>query len=103
MKGYNVKVGIVKNEGEDGGNGKQVSCCKMFVLRRVSFLTNIFHHKLSHKHTGPKGNERRPIVNRVVDKELNQDKLDVMVVGGMFNNCAYFEVVPQVRMRKMGM
>ena len=67
---------------------------------RGLFLANTFsQHKMTHRYTWARGNERNLIDYIAVDNRLREVE-DAMVVRGLFSDSDHFAVVAKVRMRE---
>ncbi len=65
------------------------------------FLSNtFFQHKMIHRCTWARGNERSLIDYIAVDNRLRREMEVVMVVRGLFSGSDNFAVVAKVRMRE---
>ncbi len=81
------------------GNGQYlVDIC----AERKLFLANTFQHKMIHRYTWAKGNERSLIDNISGDNRLRREVADAKVVRGMFSGSGPFAVVAKVGMREVG-
>ncbi len=97
----NTEIGVVVGKyGVDGvnENGQYlVDIC----AERVLFLSNTsFQHKVIHRYTWARGNDRSLIDYRAVDNRLRREVEDAKVVREMFSGSDHFAVVAQVRMRE---
>ncbi len=69
--------------------------------KRGLFLSNtFFQHKMIHRYTWARGNERSLIDYISVDNRLKKEVEDAKVVRGTFSGLDYFAVVAKVRMRE---
>ncbi len=59
-----------------------------------------FQHKMIHRYTWARGNDRSLNDNIAVDNRLRREVEDAKVVRGMFSGSDYFAVVVKVRMRE---
>ncbi len=65
------------------------------------FLSNtFFQHKMIHRYTWARGNERSLIDYIAVDNRLRREVEDTKVVRGLFSGLDHFAVVVKVRMRE---
>ncbi len=65
------------------------------------FLSNtFFQHKMIHRYTWTRGDERSLIDYRAVDNRLRREVEDAKVVRGLFSASDHFAVVAKVRMRE---
>ncbi len=102
----NVKVGsteirgVVGEFGVDGmtDNGHYfVDIC----AERGLFLANtFFQHKMIHRYTWARGNERSLIAYIAVDSRLRREVEDAKFVRGMFSGSDHFAAVTKVGMRE---
>ncbi len=67
---------------------------------RGLFLLNTFQHKMIHRYTWARGNERRLIDYIAVDNRLRREVEDAKVERGMFSGSDHFAVVVKVRMKE---
>ncbi len=68
---------------------------------RGLFLSNtFFQHKMIHRYTWARGNERSMIDYIAVDNRLRREVEDAKVVRGLFSDSDHFVVVVKVRMRE---
>ncbi len=68
---------------------------------RGLFLSNtFFQHKMIHRYTWARGNERSLIDYIAVDNRLRREVEDTKVVRGLFSDSDHFAVVVKVRMRE---
>ncbi len=67
---------------------------------RGFFLLNTFQHKMIHRYTWTRGNERSLIDYIAVDNRLRREVEDNKVVRGLFSDVDYFAVVAKVRVRE---
>ncbi len=67
---------------------------------RGLFLSNTFQHKMIHRYTWAKGDERSLIDYIAVDSRLRREVEGVMVVRGLFIGSDHFAIVVKVRMRE---
>ncbi len=70
--------------------------------RGLFLLNTFFQHKMIHRYTWARGNERSLIDNIAVDNRLRREVEDAKVVKGMFNDSEHFAVVAKVRMETGG-
>ncbi len=67
---------------------------------RGLFLSNtFFQHKMIHRYTWARGDERSLIDDIALDNRLRREVEDAKVVRGLFSDSDHFEVVAKVRMR----
>ncbi len=70
---------------------------------RGLFLSNtFFQHKMIHRYTWARGDERSMIDYIAVDNKLRKEVEDAKVVRGLFSDSDHFAVVVKVRMREVG-
>ncbi len=68
---------------------------------RGLFLSNtFFQHKMIHRYTWARWNERSMIDYIAVDNRLRREVEDTKVVRGLFSDSDHFAVVAKVRMRE---
>ncbi len=95
-----AEVGVIGKYGVEGvnENGQYlVDIC----AERGFFLSNtFFQHKMIHRYTWARGNERSMIDYIAVDNRLKREVEDAKVVRGLFSGWDYFAVVAKVRMRE---
>ncbi len=102
----NTRVGSTEIEGVVGkygvagvnGNGHyRVDIC----AERGLFLSNtFFQHKMIHRYTWVRGNERSLVDYIAVDNRLRWEVEDAKVVRGLFSGLDHFAVIAKVRMRE---
>ncbi len=63
-------------------------------------LNTFFQHKMIHRYTWARGNERSLIYYKAVDNRLRREVEDAKVVREMFSDSDHFAVVAKVRMRE---
>ncbi len=92
--------GVVGKYGVDGVNGNGhylVDIC----AERGRFLSNtFFQHKMIHRYTWVRGNEKSLIDYIAVDNRLRREVEDAKVVRGLFSGSDHIAVVAKVRMRE---
>ncbi len=65
------------------------------------FLSNtFFQHKMIHRYTWARGNERSLMDYTAVDNRLRREVEDAKVVRGLFTGSDHFAVVAKLRMRE---
>ncbi len=70
---------------------------------RGLLLSNTFlQHKMIHRYTWVRGNERSLNDYIAVDNRLKREVEDAKVVRGLFSGSDHFAVVAKVRMREVG-
>ncbi len=68
---------------------------------RGLFLSNtFFQHKMIHRYTWARGDERSLIDYIAMDNRLRREVEDTKVVRGLFSDSDHFAVVAKVRMRE---
>ncbi len=89
-----------KLEKEVNENGQYlVDIC----AERWLFVANtVFQHKMIHRYTWTRGNERSLIGYIAVNNRLRREVEDTNVLRGIFSGLDHFAVVAKVRMRERG-
>ncbi len=68
--------------------------------RGLFLLNTSFRHKMIHRYTWARGNDRSLIDYIAVDNRLRREVEDAKVVRGLFSGSDPFAVVAKVRMRE---
>ncbi len=89
-------VGRYSVEGVNENGQHLVDIC----AERGLFLSNTFQHKIIHRYTWARGDERSLIDYIAVDNRLRREVEEAKVVGGLFSDSDHFAVVAKVRMRE---
>ncbi len=102
----NAKVGSTETGGVVGKYGvdgvhENGQCLVDICAERGLFLSNTsFQHKMIHRYTWARRNDRSLIDYIAVDNRLRREVEDAKVVRGMFSGSDHFAIVARVRIRE---
>ncbi len=93
-------MGVVGKFGVDSMNDNGQNLVNICDERGMFPANTFFQHKMIHRYTWARGNERSLIDYIAVDERLRKDVCDAKVVRGMFSGLDHFSVVAKIRMRE---
>ncbi len=91
---------VVGKFSADGVNNNEQYLVGICAERGLFFANIFFQHKMIHRYTWARGNERSLIDYIAVDNRMGREVEHAKVVRGMFRGSDHFAVVVKVRMRE---